>query len=129
MAAEYQPGACNIGAAERRVRYGVGAAGFLAAAALVVVVPVLSLPSWFVVLAGVPLFAGFVGYYQGRAGFCVRYGMAGVSNVGDRVGERARIEDAAARTRDRRAARRLLAKSAVSAGVVTAGISLLATLL
>lgn len=129
VSVEYQPGACNIGSAERRVRYVVGAAGFLVAAGLAVAVPVLSLPRWALLGTGPPLFGGFVGYYQGRAGFCVRYAMEGVYNVGDRVGERARIEDPDAVSRDRRAARRLLGRSALSAGAVTLAIYLFATLL
>lgn len=120
VSAEYQPGACNIGTAERRARYGVGAAGFLVAAGLVVAVTVLSLPDWVLLLAALPLFGGFVGYYQGRAGFCVRYALAGVYNVGDRLGDRERVADAEASARDRRAARSLIARSAVSAGLVTA---------
>lgn len=129
VSVEYQPGVCNIGSTERRVRYGLGAAGFLVAGALVVAVPVLSIPRWVHLLSSLPLFGGFVGYYQGRAGFCVRYAIEGVYNVGDRVGDRRRVADREAARRDRRQARRLLARSAVSAGVVTVGIYLVATLL
>lgn len=129
MSVEYEPGACNIGRAERRVRYGVGAAGFLGATALAVAVPVLALPRWVLLLASVPLFGGFVGFYQGRAGFCVRYAVAGVYNVGDRVGERERVADPEAIRRDRREARSLLARSALSAGVLTLVVYLLGSLL
>lgn len=125
MSVEYQPGVCNIGSAERRVRYGFGVAGFLVAGTVVVAVAVLSLPRWILLLSGLPLFVGFVGYYQGRAGFCVRYAMEGVYNVGDRLGDRERVADRAAAQRDRRQARRLLARSAVSAGVVTLAVYLL----
>jgi hypothetical protein len=119
VSGEYEPGACNIGRTERRVRFGVGAAGFLVAAAFVVAVPVLSLPRWALLLASVPLFGGFVGYFQGRAGFCVRYAMAGVYNVGEGIGKRERVADPEAIRRDRGTARALLARSAVSAGVLT----------
>lgn len=119
MTVEYEPGACNIGAAERRVRYSFGAASFLAAAALVVAVPVFALPRWVLLLTALPWFAGFVGYYQGRAGFCVRYAMSGVYNVSDRLGDRHRVSDAEAAGQDRREAWTLLARAAVSAGVVT----------
>lgn len=129
VSGEYEPGACNIGRTERRVRFGVGAAGFLVGAAFVVAVPVLGLPRWVLMLASIPLFGGFVGYYQGRASFCVRYAMAGVYNVGDGVGERERVADPAAIRRDRREARALLARSAVSAGMLTLAVYLLVSLL
>lgn len=119
MTAEYEPGACNIGTAERRVRYGLGAASFLAAAALVVTVPVFAWPRWVLLLTVLPWFGGFVGYYQGRAGFCVRYAMSGVYNVGDRLGDHHRVTDAVAASRDRREALSLLARASVSAAVVT----------
>lgn len=129
MSTEYEPGACNIGPAERRVRYGFGAAGFLVAAALVVAVPVLTLPRWVLLLAFLPLFGGFVGYSQGRAGFCVRYALAGVYNVGDRLGDRDRVADAEAVRRDRRAAWALLARAAAAAGLVTVVVYVLVPLL
>lgn len=119
MTAEYEAGACNIGTAERRVRYGLGAASFLAAAALVVAVPVFAWPRWVLLLTALPWFGGFVGYYQGRAGFCVRYAMSGVYNVSDRLGDHHRVTDTVAASRDRREAWSLLARAAVSAGVVT----------
>lgn len=128
MNAEYEPGACNIGSAERRVRYGLGAAGFLATAGLVVAVSVLAIPRWTLLLTALPLFGGFVGYYQGRAGFCVRYGLSGVYNVSDRLGDHHRVTDAEAASRDRREAWSLLARAAVSAGAVTLVIYLLVPL-
>lgn len=129
VSVEYEPGTCNIGKPERRVRYGVGAAGFLVAIALVVGVTVLSLSSWVLLTTSLPLFGGFVGYYQGRSGFCAGYALEGVYNVGDRVGERERIADAEATSRDRRAARSLLVRSAVSAVAGTLGIYLVVPIL
>lgn len=128
MNTEYRPGSCNIGRAERRVRYGVGAASFLVAAALVVAVPLVSLPDGVLLLTILPLIGGFLGYYQGREGFCVRYAVAGVYNVGDRLGERDRVSDPEAMVRDRRQARSLIARSVVSAGVVTVVVYVLVPL-
>lgn len=122
MRVEYEPGGCNIGTAERRVRYGLGFVGFVAAAVLVGAVLVLAWPRWVLLLMALPLFAGFVGYAQGRAGFCVRYAAAGVYNVGDGLGEVDRVTDAAATTRDRRQARTLLVRSALATAVVTLAV-------
>lgn len=115
MGTEYRPGVCNIGRDERRVRYGFGAVGFLVAAVLVGAVPILSLPRWWLLVSVVPLFAGFVGYYQGREAFCVRYAVAGVYNVADGLGPPKPVEDDEAARRDRRRARRLLVRAAVAA--------------
>ncbi|MCG1004455.1 MULTISPECIES: hypothetical protein [Halobacterium] len=78
---EYQPGACNIGHAERRKRYLSGVAGFGAAALLVVAVATLHAdPAW-LLAAVAPLFVGFLGVVQARAKFCVGFAMAGVYDV------------------------------------------------
>ena len=115
MGTEYRPGACNIGRAERRVRYGFGALGLAVAAVLVAAVIALGWPRWTLLATAVPLFGGFLGVDQGRAGFCVRYAVEGVYNVGDRLGTRTEVTDRAAASADRRRARRLTARSAVAA--------------
>lgn len=124
MSVEYQPGSCNIGRAERRVRYGFGALGFAAAGALVAAVVALSWPRWVLLAGVVPLFGGFIGVAQGRESFCVRYAVAGVYNVEDRLGERTAVGDADAAHTDRRRARRLTARSAVAAVAVAVGLYL-----
>ncbi|HSW41197.1 MAG TPA: hypothetical protein VLM76_01665, partial [Patescibacteria group bacterium] len=79
---EYRPGACNIGRAEiaRRRRagvFGLGAAGVLAAALLLVDAPAAA--RWLVAL---PLAGGAVGLLQARFRFCAAFGLAGVRNFG-----------------------------------------------
>lgn len=111
MSTEYRPGLCNIGPAERRVRYVVGAVSFLIAAGLIVAVLVLSLPRWVLLLTALPLFGGFIGYYQGRAAFCVRFALSGVYNVGADLGDRRPVSAAAAARRDRRRAVSLIARA------------------
>lgn len=77
----YQPGACNIGRAERRKRYRSGVAGFALAALLVAAVATLHAdPAW-LLAAVTPLFVGFIGVLQARAKFCVGYAMVGVYDV------------------------------------------------
>lgn len=122
--AEYQPGVCNIGRAERRVRYGLGAASFVLAAGLVLAVPLVRLPRWTLLLTALPLFGGFIGYYQGREGFCVRFALAGVHNMSDRLSEHDRVSDADANRRDRRRARSLTVRAGAAAAVVAVGLYL-----
>lgn len=118
VSTDYQPGACNIGRAEQRVRYGVGAIGFVASAAVVAAAVVLSWPRWVLLATALPLFAGFVGYYQGREKFCVRYAYEGVYNVSDRLGERDTVPDDRTAEADRRHARSLVARAGVAAVAV-----------
>lgn len=117
---EYQPGVCNIGGAERRKRYAVGAAGFVAAAVTIKAVETLALPSWALLAAALPTFAGFLGVYQARLGFCVGFAAQGVYDVSDDGGEKREVADDAARAADRRRSRRIYAYSAVSTLAVTA---------
>jgi hypothetical protein len=96
----YRPGACNIGPAEiaRRRRsglVGLGAAGVLAAALLILDAPAVT--RWLVAL---PLAGGAVGLLQARFRFCAAFGLAGVSNFGA-LGEVERVEVATARRADR----------------------------
>jgi len=85
---EYQPGACNIGHAERRKRYLGGVLGFGATALLVAAVATLQAPPVWLLAAVGPLFVGFLGVLQARAGFCVGFAMAGVYDVSDDGGQR-----------------------------------------
>jgi len=86
--AEYRPGACNIGHAERRKRYLSGVAGFAATALLVVGVATLDASRTWLLAAVAPLFGGFLGLLQARAGFCAGYAMAGVYDVSETGGNR-----------------------------------------
>lgn len=84
--AAYEPGVCNIGRADRRRRYLSGVAGFAAAAVLVAVVAAVDASATWLLATVVPLFAGFLGVMQARAGFCAGFAMTGrydVSETGD----------------------------------------------
>jgi hypothetical protein len=124
---EYQPGACNIGEAERRRRYGLGAVGL--SGALVVVYVVLSGvgPRWLLLTTVVPLFGAALGYVQGHAGFCVNYGLRGVYDATDDLG---RVTEEDARAADRRRSLEVVgyaAAAAVGGALVIYGLGLLAT--
>jgi hypothetical protein len=128
MGVEYQPGECNIGRPERRVRYGFGAVGFAAAGALVAAAVVLSWPRWTLLSTVVPLFGGFIGVIQGRKAFCVRYAWAGIHNVSDRLGDATTVADRDAAREDHRRAQRLVAQSAGYAAAVALALYLVVPL-
>lgn len=116
--AEYQPGACNIGHAERRKRYLSGVAGFAATALLVVGVATVDAPRTWLLAAVVPLFGGFLGVLQARAGFCAGFAMAGVYDVSETGGNRQSAPAAGQRADRRRAI--ALPLQALAAAVVGA---------
>ncbi|WP_336035699.1 hypothetical protein [Halobacterium yunchengense] len=123
--ADYQPGACNIGAAERRKRYRTGVASFAAAALLVVAVLLVDAPAFWLLATVLPLFGGFLGVMQARAGFCVGFAMAGVYDVSD-AGGRRRVAPESGQRADRKRAivlplQALAAATACALGVYAVG--------
>lgn len=126
--ADYQPGVCNIGEAERRQRYGLGAVGMAATLALVLATLSWGGPQWLLAATAVPLFGAALGYFQGRLGFCVNYGLRGLYDVTVDGGDRRAVDDDAARAADRRQVARIVGYSAASAVVgaaVVYGVGLL----
>jgi hypothetical protein len=125
--ADYQPGVCNIGEAEQRQRYAVGAVGMTGT--LVVVAGVLSGvgPRWVLLATAIPLFGAALGYLQGRLGFCVGYGLRGrydATDDGAGTGTE-RVDDEAARAVDRRRGLAVVgyaAAAAVAGALVVYGI-------
>ena len=120
-AAEYRPGVCNIGPAEIRRRRQIGYLGLAAAAALAVVLIALDAPAWTRLAVALPVAGGLSGLIQARLRFCAGFGMAGLQNMGQ-LGEHVQVEDAAARSDDRRKA--LLIHGASIAGGLLAGVAL-----
>lgn len=123
--AGYQPGACNIGAEQRRARRlsGIGSFGLAAAVVLAValdVLPASALP------ATVPfVFGGWVGLVQDYYGFCVafaalaRYDLSGSGGTTGSVAEREAV------AADRKRALWILTVAAVLTAVTTVPIVLL----
>lgn len=93
----YLPGKCNIDKKEANKRYTFGAISFLMAALFTALVVFLKVSSLWEAIAFLPIFAGFVGFYQGKLRFCVKnakigryefpsFGVSGkVSNPKDHV--------------------------------------------
>ena len=100
--AEYQPGQCNIGPAERTRRRYVGYLGFLVGVLVVIAVPLLELEPLWLFVSAAPFYGGFLGVLQSRARFCAGFGLAGVYDVTENGGDRVEVADPDDRSADRR---------------------------
>jgi hypothetical protein len=99
--ADYQPGVCNIGPAEIARRRLFGHFGVVASALLFGALVIVGAPRWTRLVLVVTAGGSAVGYLQAALHFCAAYGSRGVYNFG-RMGAVTSVEDAAARSRDRR---------------------------
>lgn len=102
--AEYRPGECNIGEAERRRRYAIGAVAAATTLGLVTWVFGFGGPDWALFLTAVPLFGAAEGYFQGRYQFCAGFAALGIYDVSDEGNDRRRVTDESARRADMRRA-------------------------
>lgn len=115
--AEYEPGVCNIGRAERLKRYAWGSLGLVAAFLVVFNSGLASLPS---LTAGFMLFlVGFEGLLQAQLSFCTGFARAGVYDVSESGDDRQEIHDPDARKLDRTTALKINAASVGLAAVTT----------
>jgi hypothetical protein len=101
--AEYRPGVCNIGPAEIAARRRSGHVGVIAAIVLFVILVALGVPPIVRLLVGLPVAIAASGYLQAYLKFCAGFGARGVFNFGG-LGTTNRVEDAVARSADRRRA-------------------------
>ncbi|HEX9044097.1 MAG TPA: hypothetical protein VF802_03635 [Candidatus Limnocylindrales bacterium] len=104
----YRPGACNIGQSEVARRRAFGIAGLVVSVSFAVILLLVGAPPLERALVVAPLYGSFIGFYQARRRFCVRFAFAGMSNFGA-PGGGARVADTAARRADRRAALQMVA--------------------
>ena len=118
-AGEYRPGVCNIGPAEIRRRRQIGYLGLAAAVAIAAVLLALDAPAWTRLVIALPVAGALSGFIQAQTKFCAGFAMAGLQNMGE-LGQQVQVEDAAARSADRRKA--LLIQGAAIAGGLAAGI-------
>lgn len=119
----YDPGACNIGEAERHQRRRWARAGLGVSVVYVLAVGGLGLPSFLMLGLFVPLTLSLEWWVESRRAFCVRLAFAGKWRFGDREGE---VPDGASRRRDARTAVQITAAAAVSAAGVTLVVYVLA---
>lgn len=112
----YVAGVCNIGPAEIARRRRTGWFGLAAAVGLGLVLVVIGAPPWARLTIGLPLYVAAIGFIQAREQFCVGFAAAGITNFED-LGTTYAVDDAAARSADRRHARSLILRSAAVAVV------------
>ena len=72
---------CNIGLAEVRYRRRIGYAGLVLSILFILGVFLLELPRSYRLGLVLPAGIAFAGFLQARAGFCVAYGMQGVTSL------------------------------------------------
>ena len=104
----YQPGVCNIGPAEIRRRRQVGWAGVIATVGLAVALLLFDAPAITRMIIALPAAAAISGFLQAHLRFCAGFASAGLQNLGE-LGEQQPIEDAEARSADRRKALQIYA--------------------
>lgn len=123
---EYQPGVCNIGRRERRLRRVAGLLSFAVAAALVVGAGTNALPGTTLWGAAPFVFGGFLGLLQDRLRFCVAFGALARYDLAGSGGDSGRIDDSEAVRADRRQALKLLGLSALGTAATMAAMLALA---
>jgi hypothetical protein len=119
----YRPGVCNIGPAEIAARRRSGHVGVIASIVLFAILVAIGAPPLARLLIAIPAAIGASGYLQARAKFCAGFGSRGVFNFGD-LGTTERVEDAEARSLDRRRATQL-GLSAFAIGIAVAIVAVL----
>ncbi|HUX22116.1 MAG TPA: hypothetical protein VMW69_12815 [Spirochaetia bacterium] len=120
---EYQPGVCNIGAAERRTRLIGGWIGLAVTLVLWAAFLLFRIAAPWRLFLFLPAMMSASGFLQARMSFCVNFGMRGVENFGDRVGKITVIEDPESKKRDRSRSYQITGYSAIiAAAIAIAGL-------
>lgn len=122
--AAYQPGVCNIGAAEIRRRRNVGHIGVAATLVVVAVLIAIDAPAWTRLAATLPAAVAASGYIQAWTKFCAGFAQRGIFNFGG-SGDAVTIADKEARALDLRRARQI----SLWSFAIGAAVGLLAALL
>ena len=97
----YEPGVCNIGPEEIARRRRSGHMGVIASVVVFAVLLALAAPHWMRLVLVLTAAVAASGYLQAWLHFCAGFGSAGVYNFGA-LGTVQRVDDSAARSRDRR---------------------------
>jgi hypothetical protein len=120
--ATHQPGVCNIGPAEIRVRKMTAVIGFILTFALFIILRIIKAPQGLYSLEIFPATLLTTGWIQARSRFCIYFGMRGLFNFGGlgKSSSTETIDDAAFRAADRALALKLLARAVVLALPITA---------
>lgn len=120
----YEPGVCNIGPAEIAKRRRAGIVGSLMTLGLFILLVALDAPPLARLVLVLPAAVAASGFIQAHLKFCAGFAAAGIFNFGG-AGDRVKIVDAEARTRDRRRGREI----SLASFAIGAAVALLAVLL
>lgn len=122
--AEYQPGACNIGATQKRARRLSGLGSFGIAAAIVLAVAFSMLPTSTLWVTVPFVFGGWIGLLQDYFDFCVAFGALARYDLSGSGGSSGSVADRAAVKEDRKQALKILGLAALltvpATGVIVA---------
>jgi hypothetical protein len=121
---EYVPGTCNIGPAEIRSRLMAGWMGAGVAAAFIFLLFLLPASPWWALLVFLPAAGGAVGFFQAAFHFCAAFGMRGVFNFGNKVGEVKDVVQEEFHRADKAKAVKIIVLSALT-GMVIAALAVL----
>jgi hypothetical protein len=115
----YIPGVCNINYEEVAIRRKWRNIGFVASFALFAFLIVLGTNRYSRLAVFLPLFVGFVGYFQVKNRFCVSYAAAGMQNAdeGSKSASKVSEENTA---KDKAKARKMNFQAFVGSIIVTA---------
>lgn len=116
----YIPGICNIGPAERKQRRQFGIVSGIAAAVLFLILIATHASRPWRLLLFIPIAGAASGILQDRLHFCTGFGMRGVANVFNPVGETEDITSAEFRKQDQRKALQIMGLSAAIGAILTA---------
>ncbi|MBN9607427.1 MAG: hypothetical protein J0G30_12535 [Actinomycetales bacterium] len=120
----YQPGVCNIGPAEIRMRRRSGYLGIALAVVFLVLAFALGWPAWTRLFVALPVALAATGFLQAAFHFCVRFGTQGLFNFGD-VGTQEAVHEAEYRRKDQRKALLIAGLAVLIAAVVAVGAFLI----
>ena len=117
----HQPGVCNIGPAETRVRQMTALVGFVLTIALFIFLRAIKAPQAFYTFEFFPVALFTIGWVQASSRFCIYFGFKGIFNFGIlmKSSTRVSIKDAAFRAADRAMALKLLGRSLALALPIT----------
>ena len=119
--AAHQPGVCNIGPAEIRVRQLSALAGVVLTVALYIILRTMKVSQVLYALEFFPVVLFTTGWNQARSRFCIYFGIKGIFNFGDLINSSSAgtIDDAAFRAADRAMALKLIGRSIILALSIT----------
>lgn len=116
---KYIPGVCNIGPKERQSRLISGILGFAIGGIIMLVILALKLNPLLLLISWGLFFAGFMGYYQYSLHFCAQFGIRGVFNINNAIGNTTSVQNKEFAIQDRQKAIKIIIYSFLSAsGIV-----------